>query len=87
MPYRRTGRPNGRPPKYPFDSIAQLEAKAAKLTEQARRHQAVADAKIARLLASGKTRRQVATEINSTIGHVRVAARRHERRKQQEATS
>ena len=88
MPYVKTGRPPGRPPRYPVTfSIQQLEAKAAELRRQARKRQDAADAGIVRLLATGKTRQQVADELHSTVGHVRVAARRHERRvMRQEAT-
>src|SRR5258708_130735 len=81
VPYRRTGRPPGRPPKYPVTlTIQQLEAKAAELRRQARKRQAAADQKIVRLLAEGKTKQQVADELHSTVGHIRVAERRHNRR-------
>ena len=81
MPYRRTGRPNGRPPRYPVThTIAQLETAAGSLRQQARRRQDAADQKIARLLATGKTRREVAEEIGKSVNHVRYAVERHRKR-------
>lgn len=78
MPYVRTGREPGRPAKP--RTVPELEASAAKLRESAHKREAAADAGIAKMLASGKTRQQVADEIGKTLNHVRVAKRRHERR-------
>jgi hypothetical protein len=80
MPYKPTGRPNGRPPGYYSDSVPILEDKAAKLMAQAQRHQAVADAKITAMLAAGRNAKQVAAEIGRTSKHVRAAARRARKR-------
>jgi DNA-binding CsgD family transcriptional regulator len=81
MPYKRTFRPPGRPPRYPAEhSVTELEAKARSLHAQAKRRQDAADQKISQMLASGKTRRQVAGEIGRTPKHVRAAARRARKR-------
>jgi hypothetical protein len=81
MPYRRTGRPPGRPRTRPLTtSITELERKAANARKAARFYQDHADEQIARELATGKTRRQVAAEINSTTGHVDTAVRRYRRK-------
>jgi hypothetical protein len=86
MPYRRTGRPPGRPRRYPMTaSITELERKAANARRTARYYQQIADERIAAELAAGKTRQQVASSISKTTGHVRVAIRRHNRRTRQEA--
>jgi hypothetical protein len=80
LPYRPTGRPNGRPRGYYSDPVSVLEDKAAKLIAQAERHQAVADAKIAAMLAAGQNAKQVAAEIGRTPKHVRAAVRRARKR-------
>jgi len=83
MPYRRTGRPNGRPPRYPAAlTIAQLETRAASLHADARRRQAAADARIAAELAKGKSMRDLAAEIGKTVNHVRWAVNRHRKQVQ-----
>jgi hypothetical protein len=83
--YKRTGRPPGRPPGYYSDPVPVLEDKAAKLMAQAERHQAVADAKIAAMLAAGRNAKQVAAEIGRTPKHVRAAARRNRKRMESQA--
>jgi len=81
MPYRKTGRPNGRPPKYPVAcTIVQLEARAESLRAQARKRQDAADQKIALELARGKSRSQLAAELGCTVSHVRYAVERHSKR-------
>lgn len=86
MPYRRTGRPPGRPGKHPLTaSIAELERKAANAQKAARYYQRLADERIAAELASGKTRRQVGAAIGKTIGHVDYAVQRHSKRTESQA--
>jgi hypothetical protein len=64
MAYRPTGRPNGRPRKHPrVDPVFHSLRRAAELDRQAAVHRARAAACLARELADGKTRAQLAAEL------------------------
>jgi hypothetical protein len=91
MPYKPTGRPNGRPPKARNTAgLLTLSAKlntsarrhrmhSVRLSASARRHQDEADRRIVKALAT-RTYKQLADELNVSVGFIRNAVRRYKRR-------
>jgi hypothetical protein len=77
VPYKPTGKPNGRPPKQ--RSIAEHERLAARLRASARRHEDQADRLIVKALAS-RTRKQLASGLGVSTGFIYNAVRRYKRR-------
>jgi hypothetical protein len=75
MPYRRTGRPIGRPPGA-LKQIGEHERRADELKASAREHQAAADRLIVKALSS-RTQRQLADQLDVSVGFIKNAVRRH----------
>jgi hypothetical protein len=76
MPYKRTGRPNGRPRKHPaVDPVMHSLRRASQLEAQAAGHRARAAASLAREVADGKTRAQLWTELGFTRTDLKRALR------------
>jgi hypothetical protein len=76
VPYRATGKPNGRPRTKPWtDALHHALQRADQLESEAAAHRAKAAGRLARELAGGKTRVQLATELGWTVNDIRRALR------------